>query len=594
MILVRLMLIATVFVTTWSLVFLTAMMPWAWLILPIVLGCKFARRRYQLSAFGTARFAEASDLRRAGMLDSNTGLIIGRADSAVSLFSRVKALFNPLLSSESACQQFFRKRTGLVRLSRGVHAAIFAPVGVGKTTGIAIPHLLTCQESCVVVDFKGELARITAKARRAMGHRVVLLDPYRQVTQTPDTFNPLDFIDPRSPLAIDECRDLAEALVVRTGQERERHWDDGAEMRIGGITAAVVHYGQGRDKSLQSVRSVLTNEQEAEALIKSMKGSDAWDGMLSRVGHQLGQFRDKELASVVTTTNRHMRFLDTPAIVASTTASTFDPAEMLRGKTTVYLILPPDHARAASPLLRLWIGSLLRAVVRGGLQEKNKVHFVLDEAASLGHMEALDDAVDKYRGYGVRLQLYYQSLGQLKRCWPDGQDQTLLSNTSQVFFGVNENQTADYVSVRLGDETIVTTSGGTSTGSSHQHGDQAQRSTSYSTNESNNWSQQGRRLLKPEEVMALHERIAITFTPGVPPICTRLTRYYEEAFRENWLRRLFSRARMLVLSVVLLLFALMMAALVASPLFYRNPHPNPHSVFDDPLEGMDSRSFESR
>jgi len=31
------------------------------------------------------------------------------------------------------------------------------------------------------------------------------------------------------------------------------------------------------------------------------------------------------------------------------------------------------------------------------------VHFVLDEAASLGRMDALDDAVDKYRGYGVRL-----------------------------------------------------------------------------------------------------------------------------------------------------------------------------------------------
>src|ERR1035441_3495384 len=61
-------------------------------------------------------------------------------------------------------------------------------------------------------------------------------------------------------------------------------------------------------------------------------------------------------------------------------------------------------------LIHLIPTGLLRAVVRGGLQEKNKVHFVLDEAASLGHMEALDDAVDKLRGYGVRLQFYYQSV----------------------------------------------------------------------------------------------------------------------------------------------------------------------------------------
>src|SRR5271166_835644 len=112
----------------------------------------------------------------------------------------------------------------------------------------------------------------------------------------------------------------------------------------------------------------------------------------------------------------------------------------------------------------------------------NKVHYVLDEAASLGHMEALDDAVDKYRGYGVRLQFYYQSLGQLKKCFPEGQEQTLLSNTSQVFFGVNDQTTADFVSARLGEETIVVDSGGTGTGKSVQAPGNGPGSSSYSEN----------------------------------------------------------------------------------------------------------------
>ena len=33
--------------------------------------------------------------------------------------------------------------------------------------------------------------------------------------------------------------------------------------------------------------------------------------MLSRLGHQLTHFKDKELSSTLTTTNRFMRFLDT-------------------------------------------------------------------------------------------------------------------------------------------------------------------------------------------------------------------------------------------------------------------------------------------
>jgi len=171
---------------------------------------------------------------------------------------------------------------------------------------------------------------------------------------------------------------------------------------------------------------------------------------------------------------------------------------------------------------------MLRACVKGGLQEKKLVHFVLDEAASLGHMDAIDDAVDKYRGYGVRLLFLYQSVGQLTKCFPEGQEQTLLSNVSQVFFGVNDKDTAQYVSDRLGEETRIVASGGTSRGRTHQGSASGPPSESRSMQWSENWGQQVRRLLKPEEVANLPSRTAITFTPGIPPLMTTLIRYYEE------------------------------------------------------------------
>jgi len=218
-------------------------------------------------------------------------------------------------------------------------------------------------------------------------------------------------------------------------------------------------------------------------------------------------------------------------------------------------------------LLRMWISSLLRAQVRGGLQERTKVHYVLDESSSLGHLEALDDAVDKYRGYGVRLQFYYQSLGQLKKCFPDGQDQTLLSNVSQIFFGINDLATAEYVSNRLGEETIVVTSGGTSTGRSSQSSNNNQSSHSYSSNRSDNWQQHGRKLLKPEEVMALDERTAITFTPGVAPICSTLVKYFEEPGLGLELRprpRFKTTAHVVAVSAALLFAAVLVAMAVST------------------------------
>jgi type IV secretion system protein VirD4 len=211
------------------------------------------------------------------------------------------------------------------------------------------------------------------------------------------------------------------------------------------------------------------------------------------------------------------------------------------------------------------------------MRYKSHVHFVLDEAVSLGHLDAIDDSVDKYRGYGVRLQFYFQSLGQVKTCFPDGQEQTLLSNASQIFFGVNDNATAEYVSARLGEETIIVESGGTSTGTSRQssNGPQSSSSTSYSRTSSSNWQPQARKLLKPEEVMALSPRVAITFTPGMRPICTTLLRYYEEPqlFRgpTRW-RRLLRNGYWLFQSFMSFLFAIMLSVALTMTVQEKSSH----------------------
>lgn len=518
-------------------------------------------RHGKLYAFGTARWARVSDVRKAG-LTTGHGLILGTLYDSVrpSTLSAILGLINPLKRSADAANDFLRAifprirgNLPVVRLSRAVHTAIFAPTGVGKGVSCAIPFLMDCPDSCRVIDFKGELARATMKHRRRIGQRIVLLDAYRLVTERPDSLNPLDFIEADSPHMMDECRDLAESLVNRTGQEREPHWVDSAEAWITAAIATVVQFGDADDRSLQTVRRLLASSPEnLNGMIKLLCESDACDGMLSRLGYQLTQFKDKELTSTLTTANRFLRFLDTPAIAAVTTSSSFDPSR--QEKSTVYLVLPPEHARAQSPLLRMWISALLRGALRGGLQEQNRVHFLLDESASLGHLDCLDDAVDKYRGYGVRLTFVYQSLGQLKKCFPEGQDQTLLSNVTQVFFGVNDLPTAEYVSNRLGDETIVVESGGSSWGGSRQHSYNSQGENSNngrSWNTTSNWQQQGRRLLKPDEVMALPPRTAITFAAGLPPICTRLTRYYEGR-PDAWWRRLMQATRANVYAVAAL------------------------------------------
>jgi type IV secretion system protein VirD4 len=555
--------------------------PWsiiALIILALVAQVR-QRRQLHLTAHGTARVAELEELHQAGMVGGREGLILGRLpETPYRLFPAMRALFDTKVESRAACLQFLPPRRGrarrdgadLVRLSRSVHAVVFAPTGAGKGVSCILPFLFDCPHSCVIIDFKGENALLTATHRRQrFGHRTVILDPFRVITPHPDTLNPLDEIRKGSRTATDDIRSLAAELIVRTGLEKEPHWNDAGEMWVSGLMACVVHHAPSDDRSLQTVRG-LFEPSKMETAIKLLSASD--DEFVARMGHQLDHFKDRELSSALTTTSRHLRFLDTPAIAETTRSSSFNPEDLRRGRMTVYLVLPPEHMQACMGLLRLWVGTLMRAIVRGGLQESNKIHFVLDEAASLGHgMKAISDAVDKYRGYGIRCQFYYQSMGQLKLCWPEDQGQTLLSNSSQVFFAVNDLPTAEYVSNRMGSATIPVASGGSSTGRSGSSTFGGRGAGSWNTGTSSgrneNWSQIGRKILTPDECLNLDPRTAVTFTPGVPPVVTRLVRYFEErgltrppGLIRSGLLAFTTLARALILLVFTAVFALVMTA----------------------------------
>src|SRR5436305_1332601 len=75
-----------------------------------------------------------------------------------------------------------------------------------------------------------------------------------------DTFNPLDLIDANAPDFLDQCRDVANALVVRTGQEHEPHWNDSAELILTSFIAFVAACETSPEyRNLQTVRDLVSS-----------------------------------------------------------------------------------------------------------------------------------------------------------------------------------------------------------------------------------------------------------------------------------------------------------------------------------------------
>jgi type IV secretion system protein VirD4 len=193
-----------------------------------------------------------------------------------------------------------------------------------------------------------------------------------------------------------------------------------------------------------------------------------------------------------------------------------------------------------------------------------RTHIVTDETGALEKFDVIVDALTQYRGHGVRLTMVFQSPSQLRACFVEGVDQTILANSSHIFFGVNDLGTAEQISKRIGERTIVKESGGTTTGGSTQssQGPQQSYSTGGTYGSSESWDQTGRSVLKADEVMNLDPRDAICFTPGSRPIFTRLIPFYEAPWlgmRPGILLRTMQAGMILICSATVLAVTLAIA-----------------------------------
>ena len=354
---------------------------WAVLVLGVMAAAAIRARRWHGSgtAHGTGRYAEFHDLAGGGML-SSYGLILGRLPSSRRRGGRSRAIqalmLLPYSKSREACLEFvaaFGRPNGLgrlVRLPRHTHLLTVAPTGSGKGVSYVVPTLLTYRGSIIVFDPKGELFRLTAARRRAMGQKVYRLDFFGVCGPGGDTLNVLDLVKPNSSLLVDDARAMAEAFVTRTGDEKDPHWSDSAVAVLTAMLSLILTAFRPEERHLGSLREILTDPDSFNGAIAKLCEAR---GLLRRLGNQLRHYQGDELASVLSTTDRHTNFADSRAVEAGLQSTSFDVRGLLPGgDATLFVILPAEQAIAQSRLLRLIISSLIRLIGREGSERPRR------------------------------------------------------------------------------------------------------------------------------------------------------------------------------------------------------------------------------
>jgi type IV secretion system protein VirD4 len=216
-------------------------------------------------------------------------------------------------------------------------------------------------------------------------------------------------------------------------------------------------------------------------------------------------------------------------VAAALAHSTFDPAELRYPGTTLFLQIPPSQLEAQKGLLRCWITTLVRVIGAVGDEQHGEVLCLLDEASALGSLAALEEALVRGRSAGVRLLLAYQSDSQVRTAFKDKPTLLYDNCSTQIYLGASSYETAERISKSLGEWTQVVSSYVDNESQSWQSsGHEMQRGRQTSSGNSLNYSESGRALLRPEEILTLSENYLIAFLRGMPPILAQRVKWYRE------------------------------------------------------------------
>lgn len=313
------------------------------------------------------------------------------------------------------------------------HLMTIAPTGSGKGVGAIIPALLRHRGAVIVIDPKGENHAVTARRRQELGQEVVLLDPFGVTGKQAASFNPLDLLHGSAEQDESDALALAELIVPTAPGKQDPYWDSRARFLLAALMLHLGGKGAGI-AALPELHHALHGDAEA---ITTLAGEMARSSnpVVQYGARILDSRSSKTLASILSTAQSHVADFVGPRIEQATTRSSFDLQALVDGSPlSIYIVIPPQHLESARGLLRLWIGALFALILRRKQRITPPTLFLLDEAAQLGPLDQLRQAITLLRGYGLQTWSFWQDLSQLQNIYSDDWE-TLYNNchVHQVF-----------------------------------------------------------------------------------------------------------------------------------------------------------------
>ncbi|KTD62172.1 type IV secretory system conjugative DNA transfer family protein [Legionella spiritensis] len=414
---------------------------------------------------GSARWANMTDLKDAGIIDNEEGVYVGAIEDE-------------------------KGNVHYLRHNGPEHILTYAPTRSGKGVGLVIPTLLSWKKSCVITDLKGELWALTAGWRQKHGHnKVIRFEP--ATLKGSARWNPLDEIRVGTEYEVGDVQNLATLVVDPDGKGLETHWQKTSQALLVGFILHAIYklQNQGEPATFPNIDRMLVdpNTNIADLLIEMTQFPHV-DGkthsVISASARDMIDRPEEEAGSVLSTLKSYLALYRDPVVAHNVSASDFCIKDLMHhtNPVSLYIVTQPNDKARLQPLVRVMLNMVVRLLadkmdfervddgqghysVKTKKTYKHRLLCMIDEFPSLGKLDILQESLAFVAGYGLKFYLICQDINQLKsRERGYGPDETITSNCHiQNAYPPNRIETAEHLSKLTGQTTIVkehiTTSG---------------------------------------------------------------------------------------------------------------------------------------
>ncbi len=309
----------------------------------------------------------------------------------------------------------------LINYDGDSHLMTIAPTGKGKGVSAIIPTLLDYPGSVIVFDPKGENYQITARRRRELGQRVIVLNPFDVLTDKTDSLNPLDLLQLKGADIETDAQMLASMLSSENRGVKDPFWDIHGCSIISGLITYIATSCPDDKRTLNELHKMLHSDDVIYQLAVLL--DTCGTGMNELARQEIAAFLqhpEKETrGSVKATATSYIKTLAGGGVKKVLETSSFSLQDFVDGEPlSIYIIIPASKLTSHRGLLKMLMAVLLAAVMTRENKPETPTLFMLDEAAQLGNFPLLEQAVTLCRGYGMKVWTFWQDLAQLQQNYP--------------------------------------------------------------------------------------------------------------------------------------------------------------------------------